>query len=476
MKTNAQHHIQKDLELRPGLNKVTFQSAGSTLVGNLFLPPSYPSGTRLPGLVVAGSWTTVKEQMAGHYARRLAAEGFATLAFDFRYYGESEGEPRQWENPTAKVQDLKNAASFLQSLPGVDPEAIGALGVCASAGYLAHTVAEDDRFKAFATVAAWMQTPEAAQMFYGGEAGVQHRIDAADAAQQAFEQGEVRTVPAYAPNNGEAAMFFEVDYYGDPERGAIASWANNFAVQSWRGWLTFDALEAAPRITTPTLLIHSDDAALPDFVRQFHEALPGTKALHWSQGTQTDFYDQEPQVSEAVGVAAAWFRQHLGTTSEDNQASTGTAHETAVAEGITRMLHAIDALDRDGVRAAFADSVRTDYTSLFGGEAQVQPVDDLLAGWWSLLPGFDATQHLTGPFVVNINDTHAAARCAVTGTHRLGDQSWVVGGHYQIDLIRQADNWLIESLTLETAFVDGDSSLPEQALERVAGGNGRTTT
>lgn len=140
------------------------------------------------------------------------------------------------------------------------------------------------------------------------------------------------------------------------------------------------------------------------------------------------------------------------------------------------MLHAIDTLDRGGVRDAFADHVRTDYTSLFGGEIQEQPVNDLLAGWWSLLPGFDATQHLTGPFAVDINGNRAAARCAVTATHRLGEGTWVVGGHYQINLIHQERDWVIEALTLETAFVDGDTNLPEQALERVAGGGDRSTT
>lgn len=42
--------------------RVSFDSEGAELVGDLYLPPA---GERLPGLVVTGSWTTVKEQMAG---------------------------------------------------------------------------------------------------------------------------------------------------------------------------------------------------------------------------------------------------------------------------------------------------------------------------------------------------------------------------------------------------------------------------
>jgi hypothetical protein len=102
-------------------------------------------------------------------------------------------------------------------------------------------------------------------------------------------------------------------------------------------------------------------------------------------------------------------------------------------------------------------------------------VGDLVNRWWSLLPGFDATQHLTGPFVVEANGSHASARCAVTGTHRLGEAAWTVGGHYQMSLSRQDDRWVIEAITLETAFVDGDTGLPERAQERAASGAGRAS-
>lgn len=49
------------------------------------------------------------------------------------------------------------------------------------------------------------------------------------------------------------------------------------------------------------------------------------------------------------------------------------------ADTLTRMLHAVDRLDWDGVRACFAGQLRVDYTEL---------------------NGFDATQHLTGPVLL----------------------------------------------------------------------------
>ena len=58
--------------------------------------------------------------MAGLYAKKLAKNGFITLAFDFRNFGESEGEPRFYESPSLKKTDVENAVTYLESLQDVD--------------------------------------------------------------------------------------------------------------------------------------------------------------------------------------------------------------------------------------------------------------------------------------------------------------------------------------------------------------------
>jgi fermentation-respiration switch protein FrsA (DUF1100 family) len=292
------------------MKRVTFQSEGMTLVGNLFLPETYAPGEKLPAVIVGGSWITVKEQMAGLYARLLSRYGFATLAFDFRSFGESMGEPRQLESAQAKTQDFKNAITFMQSLPMVDPGSVGGLAICASASYMARAVAEDNRFKAFATVAGWLQHPDTTPLFYGGTEGVRHRLDLAAAAMGKFQKsGQMDYVPAYNPKDPEAAMFFELDYYSNPRRGAIPQWKNQFAVASWSEWLQLNAIDGiAEKITVPVLFIHSDGSALPDNIRRAYSLVKGPKELHWSsQGTQTDYYDQEPYVSKSVRIAALHF-------------------------------------------------------------------------------------------------------------------------------------------------------------------------
>jgi SnoaL-like domain len=138
------------------------------------------------------------------------------------------------------------------------------------------------------------------------------------------------------------------------------------------------------------------------------------------------------------------------------------------ADVLPRMLHAIDALDWPAVRAAFAGQVRVDYTSLSGGEPETLPVGDLMARWQGLLPGFDATQHLSGPVLLTDEDAGVRADTHVRGYHHLrgadGGETWGVYGHYTA---RLADGKITE-LTLQVFYQEGNFGLPALAVERAA--------
>lgn len=302
------------------MKKVNFKSEGVNLVGNLYYPADYEEGKSYPAIVVSGSWTTVKEQMAGLYAEKLAAEGFITLAFDFRNFGESEGEPRFYESPEMKKTDIKNTVTYLASLPGTDAEKIGAFGVCAGAMYTLMAASEDDRIKSVVTAASWLHDEEAVKLFYGGEEGVQTKIDAAKAAKATYTKSEVvEYIPTISTTDTTAAMYGPYDYYLNPERGAIQQWsADRFAVMSWEDWLTANPMPAAKNLTCPTLMIHSDGAVLPQYTKNFfNDVAAEEKRLHWMETDldspfhQFNYYDQETEVTESVKQAADWFSEKM---------------------------------------------------------------------------------------------------------------------------------------------------------------------
>ena len=293
------------------MEKITFTSNGKKIVGNLYLPEK-ASSEKVPGIIVTGTWTSVKEQMANRYAERLSQKGFAALSFDFRNFGESEGEPRDFESPELKIEDHHNAVTFMRSRKEVDPERIGELGICASAGYVLVNTVTDGRVKSLAFVAPWLHNSGIVRALYGNDEGIRQKMDQGRKARVTYEEtGEVQYVPALSETDKNAAMPMKLDFYLDPKRGAIPEWPNRFAVMSWLWWLTFDPIRYAKDLHVPIQIVHSEKAATPDAVKSFYENVTAPKDILWTEGEQTDFYDQEPQVMTAIDAVTAHFGKTL---------------------------------------------------------------------------------------------------------------------------------------------------------------------
>jgi fermentation-respiration switch protein FrsA (DUF1100 family) len=185
---------------------VTFTSAGLSLAGHLYTPDDETDDPR-PAIVIGHPGSGVKEQAAGLYAKRLAEQGFVTLAFDAAYQGESEGEPRGLEDPAHRIEDIKAAVSFLTTCSEGDPDHIGGLGICASGGYTLTATVTDQRIKAVATASA----VDMGRQFRNGADGaqqpavIQGMLDAAAAARTAEARGEgIETFPIF-PDTAEQA-------------------------------------------------------------------------------------------------------------------------------------------------------------------------------------------------------------------------------------------------------------------------------
>ena len=99
--------------------KVRFHNRyGIELCGDLYLPRD-AAGT-LAAVAVAGPFGAVKEQCAGLYAEELAFRGFAALAFDPSFIGESGGGARNVASPDINTEDFCAAVDFLSTRDFVD--------------------------------------------------------------------------------------------------------------------------------------------------------------------------------------------------------------------------------------------------------------------------------------------------------------------------------------------------------------------
>ncbi|MBC8123767.1 MAG: alpha/beta hydrolase [Gemmatimonadaceae bacterium] len=251
------------------VRKVQFLSGGNTVVGNLYLPAGRPGRTAQAAVAVVGPQSSIKEQVPAVYARRLAERGYIALAFDHRTFGESGGLPRQFENPAMKVEDIRNALTFLRALPEVKPTAVGLLGICSGGGYSARAAAADPALAALVTVAGFYHDPAVMQQWLGEN--YRARLELGKAARIKYETtGTVDYMTNVDPADPKVAMpgAEAYEYYGTA-RGAQPNWVNRSAVMFFEPFLQFNAIEAGAQIKAPTLVVHSDAALVPEGARRF---------------------------------------------------------------------------------------------------------------------------------------------------------------------------------------------------------------
>ncbi|MFM4917385.1 alpha/beta hydrolase [Aeromonas dhakensis] len=132
---------------------LTYQNLGWQTAADLYLPPDFDEQQRYPAIVSTHPIGSCKEQTAGNvYAKGLAAAGFVVLVHDASFQGASGGEPRFIEDPAIRVSDIRFAVDYLQSLPYVDSDRIGAIGVCGGGAYTIHAGITDHRLKALVSI------------------------------------------------------------------------------------------------------------------------------------------------------------------------------------------------------------------------------------------------------------------------------------------------------------------------------------
>ena len=298
---------------------VEFKSEGDMCRG-CFYTPDEGKGP-FPVIVMAGGWCYVKEIVMPHYAEYFVQEGLAVLNFDYRCFGDSDGEPRQHINPYGQIEDYKNAISFAQTQPEVDPERVGIWGISYSGGHVLITGATDPRVKCIVSTIPVVDGYE--NMVHAhGTMGFRRLMKAVmDDRKKRFENEAERGFLPHAVLDPEKTLsvwpfpetyetFLEIQKTEAPKYDFLST------VESTELLMSYNVFPYLPRILDiPTLMLvaEGDDLVCWDLeIKAFNEIATARKKLFIIPKTShMTLYSDKSKLKIAADVATAWQVEHL---------------------------------------------------------------------------------------------------------------------------------------------------------------------
>lgn len=121
---------------------VRFPSGGLNCSAWLYRPDG---ASRAPIVVMAHGFSATRDQRLDAYAERFCEAGIGALVFDYRYFGASEGEPRQVVDIAAQHADYHAALAYVRTLDWVNPDRVALFGSSFSGGHVLAVGARDQR-------------------------------------------------------------------------------------------------------------------------------------------------------------------------------------------------------------------------------------------------------------------------------------------------------------------------------------------
>ncbi|WP_210491486.1 alpha/beta fold hydrolase [Patulibacter sp. SYSU D01012] len=291
---------------------VSFDSHGTSCAAWLYRPDGVDSP---PIVVMAHGFAAVRGMRLDAYAERFAQAGFAVLVFDYRGFGDSDGEPRRVLSVPRQHEDWRAAVAYARTLPGVDASRVVAWGTSFAGGHVLHLAADDHDLAAVVVQVPHVSGPAAVRSV---PVRVSVRLILAglrDAIGAALGRPPLR-VPAVG-QPGEVAMITAPDAWPLVRRLAAADLPRfdreNAVAARIALWIaSYSPGRRARRITAPTLVqIALRDVVTPvEVARKAAARIPRVQVKTYDCSHFEPYLD--PYFDRVVGDQIAFLARALG--------------------------------------------------------------------------------------------------------------------------------------------------------------------
>ncbi len=265
-------------------------------------------------VVLAHGFTMVRDAGLDRYAERFAAAGMDVLVFDYRCFGDSAGEPRQWLDVGRQHEDWRAAIACARALPDVDGDRIALWGTSFSGGHVAALAPDDARLAAVVSQVPFSglggREADGAPRRLGHQARMV-RAALADVVSARLGRG-----PRYLTIAAEPPAFAAFNLPGATRElgiltAASGTWENRFTPRVILQMARYRPFARASEIRCPWLLVVCDpDTITPAAAARHRAAAAPRLTVRRHQDAHFSVYAGEP-FERLVTEQVAFLQEHL---------------------------------------------------------------------------------------------------------------------------------------------------------------------
>jgi len=299
--------MMTEIELQ-GRNDSDFYCHGVRCSGWLYRPKGIE---RPPIVIMAHGFAAEKTFRLPAYAERFVKEGIAAFVFDYRCFGDSDGQPRNLVSPRRHVQDWKAAIAHVRTLPDIDRNRIALWGTSLGGGHVIVTAAHDPDIKAVVC-----QVPHVDPFSAFGMVNLRDVLRGSIAGLRDILRMITFRSPYYFPVVGEPGTLAALNAPG-AKSGYLSivpegsSWKNECPARVFLTLAFYRPIRWANRVKCPSLIVMAEDDVhvSPQSLEKTAARMPNARLVRMPLG-HFDVYTGEG-FDRTVEVEAAFLREHL---------------------------------------------------------------------------------------------------------------------------------------------------------------------
>lgn len=264
---------------------VRFDSAGESCAGWLFRPAE-AARRQVPCVVLCNGFSCVRDQGLDRFGERFARAGLGVLAFDYRHFGDSGGEPRLLARNAGQRQDMRSALAFARRVGWVDSSRIAAWGYSLGGGHVQSLAASEAGIAAAVCIAPMVNDTRSALHIGGSRHAVRLTVAALRDGIRGLRGAEPYRIPIVGAPGALAAINCPEAVSGmEAITPPGSNWRNECCPRGMLG-RSYELERKARTISCPTLYCIAEDDQVnpPELGKRVAKRVPDSELCLYPGG------------------------------------------------------------------------------------------------------------------------------------------------------------------------------------------------